>query len=695
MTTSRNLLVKHKSLQNDNSGEKQLFTILAILVLLFLSGMGFYYFKFNSHPAIASTKKLFNSYPKYVDDQQCLQCHQKQAEAWEHSHHALAMQTATSEHVLANFNQTKFTRQGITTTFYLKENKYYINTEGKNYEVKYVLGVDPLQTYLITLPDGRLQNFTIAWDVKNKHWFDLLPNEKTPTGDVLHWAGRYQNANLMCITCHTTNFHKNYNSDSDSYKSTWSAINVGCQACHGPGQQHIFWSKNPNLKIKNKGLIINFDSNKKIIEACAVCHARRTEITENPNVSQSLLDNYLIPSLSADAYHADGQQLGEVYVYNSFRQSKMYQMGVTCTDCHDPHSAKLKFVGNAVCTQCHNPTGNSRFPSAVGDYDSPKHTFHAPNSTGSQCVNCHMPRKNYMIIQSRPDHSIRIPRPDLSLLNGTPNACTNCHTDKTAKWAADTLKKWYPNYDSKPLTTSNIMRATHLDTTDKIINAVQDKNPTLRLAGTELLSNFPLSQRISLVTPLLEDPVRAIRITAARVATTIPEEMLNASQYIAFKKALAELKAAEQLSVDMPGANLNLAVIYENLGETQKAINYYLHALELDPDFTPARLNLASLYNSIKENSLAKKILQQGIERLPQQGELHYSLALLLTEDSENDAAIKEFATAIKLLPGRSRVLYNYAITLLSAGKKQLAQKTLIQAHHLDPNNPDINKILA
>lgn len=659
--------------------------------------MGFYYFFYES-PLITSTipglRVPEGTLIPTISDRECLQCHKQQANAWLKSHHAAAMQTADDQHVLADFNHAKFTRQGITTTFFTKNNKYFINSEGRDYEVKYTLGVSPLQTYLIASTNGRLQNFTIAWDVKKKHWFDLLPNEKTPPGDVLHWTGLYQNANMMCITCHTTNYHKNYSEKTNSYHSTWSEMNVGCQACHGPGGNHIAWTKNKNMNVSNKGLINNLKTSQQIIAVCATCHSRRTELIDNPDLSKPLLDNYLISDLSLENYYPDGQQRTEVYVYNSYRQSKMYQMGVSCIDCHDAHSAKLKAEGNAVCTQCHNPIGNPRFPNAAGNFDTPDHTFHSQNSSGSQCVGCHMPRKNYMIIQARPDHSIRIPRPDLTLKFGTPNACNNCHTNRTSKWAADTLKKWYPNYDAKTLSTSNIMKATHLGTDEAIIAAIKNENATLRLAATNLLHYYPLDKRIDLAIPLLHDSLRAIRIAAARVASTIPMEMLNAEQYSEFQNAKKELEHAENLSIDMPGANLNLAVIYENLGATEKAMHYYLRALSLDPDFTPARLNLARLYNSKQQNADAKRLLQDGIKRLPQQAELHYSLALILTEENQNTAAVGEFAIAARLLDGSSRVLLNYALALLKVGKNQLAQKTLMQAHQLDPNNTDIRNLL-
>ena len=146
------------------------------------------------------------------------------------------------------------------------------------------------------------------------------------------------------------------------------------------------------------------------------------------------LDAYLPALLEPGLYHSDGQIDGEVYEYGSFLQSRMHAASVTCSDCHDPHSLKLRAEGNALCAQCHLP---ERF-------DLSAHHNHEPGSAGAQCVNCHMPTKTYMVVDARRDHSIRVPRPDLSISLGTPNACTPCHADRPAQWAAEAVAGWYP-----------------------------------------------------------------------------------------------------------------------------------------------------------------------------------------------------------------------------------------------------------
>ena len=173
------------------------------------------------------------------------------------------------------------------------------------------------------------------------------------------------------------------------------------------------------------------------INTCAPCHSRRHSITNDYQPGQPYLDAYVPSLLEEGVYYADGQILEEDYEWGSFIQSKMYHEGVTCSDCHDPHSAKLPPVNlNAVCGKCHSPA----------KFGTEQHHHHKPSSAGALCVNCHMPTHTYMVIDVRRDHSFRVPRPDFSIAYGTPNACNQCHKDKSAHWAADTVVKWYgPN----------------------------------------------------------------------------------------------------------------------------------------------------------------------------------------------------------------------------------------------------------
>jgi predicted CXXCH cytochrome family protein len=654
------------------------------------------------------------------------------------------MAPATAETVRGNFDNAEFKHQGVTSRFFKRDGRYFVRTDGPDgqladFEVSYTFGVAPLQQYLIALPGGRLQPLQIAWDVPRRQWFHLLPRERAPAGDVLHWTGHYQTANTMCISCHTTGFEKRYDAASDAFASSWKEVNVSCQACHGPGERHVQWAQlhaegkaAPDAGGERYGLALSLKNAtaRQQVDTCATCHSRRSELTATPRPGQPRMDHYLPARLTEGLYHADGQQLDEVFVDGSYRQSKMYQRGVSCTACHDAHSGKLKQEGNAVCKQCHAPAANASFPSAAGLFDTPAHHHHKEGSPGAQCVSCHMPAKTYMQIQPRPDHSLRVPRPDLSVKIGTPNACNGCHADKPAQWAADRVAAWYgPNRRQEPHFGETfaaaragqpgageglarlaadpqqpaIVRATALDAlradpvggmTERIA-ATRDADAEVRTAAADALESATAQQRQYALAPLLRDPVRAVRMAAARSLSSVPADEFDPSTRLAFEAALAEFVTAQTLSLDMPGARLNLAVVYENTGRAALAEQQYLAALKIDPDFTPARANLARLYNAGARNADAERVLKEGLKREPGIGELQYMLGLLLGEQDRLPEAAQVLTKASQLMPQHARVHYNLGLTLQKLGRRGPAEQALLTAQRLDPLNRESVYALA
>jgi Tfp pilus assembly protein PilF len=681
---------------------------------------------------------------QYVDSRECLECHVEQASQWRGSHHARAMAPATVKTVLGRFDGAEFRHRGVTSRFFRRDGKYVVNTDGPDgrladFEVAYTFGVAPLQQYLITLPGGRLQALQIAWDDVKKRWFHLRPQEKAPPGDVLHWTGRYQTANTMCIACHTTGFEKRYDAASDSFDSRWKEANVSCQACHGPGQRHVQWAHrqaggrtDADTSGEHMALAVSFKtgSAEQQVDVCAACHSRRGELSSTPQPGQPRLDHYLPSLLAPGLYHADGQQLDEVFVDGSFRQSRMFQMGVRCSDCHDVHSGKLKRAGNALCTECHARAPNPRFPTAAGNYDAPEHHHHPVASPGAQCVACHMPARTYMQIQPRPDHSIRVPRPDLTLKIGTPNACRQCHAGRPAQWAAAQVVAWYgprrrhdPHYGealaagragaagaNAALTRlvadaalPSIVRASALATMrgddalglEERVAATRDPSAEVRAAAADSLAAAPAVQRVPALGPLLGDPARAVRMAAVRSLSSLPPEQIGPSLRASFDAALAEFIAVQSLALDMPGARLGLAVVYANTGRADLAEQHYAAALKIDPDFTPARENLALLYNALARNADAERVLRRGLQRQPRIGELQYSLGLLLAEENRLTEAAAVLSRAAQLLSGQARVHYNLGLAQLQLGRRQLAVQSLREAHRLDPNDPQPPQALA
>jgi predicted CXXCH cytochrome family protein len=381
----------------------------------------------------------------------------------------------------------------------------------------------------------------------------------------------------------------------------------------------------------------------------------------------------------------------------------MHAQGVTCSDCHDPHTQALRAPGNAVCAPCHAP---ARF-------DSEAHTHHATGSAGAACTACHMPTTTYMQVDPRHDHSMRIPRPDVSARLGTPNACNNCHTKKSAQWAADAIAKWtgrtpvgYQNFaealhagavgapgarDALQTVTDDraqpaIVRATAIDrlarwltpeTLSSVTYALNDPDPIVRLAAVEALATTDAATRLRYLPRMLGDPVRSVRIEAARALAGPDEARLTPTQRDAFVKALAEYTAVQTYHADRAEGHVNLGNLYARRGDTDHALAELQKALATDPRSVEASVNLADLHRQRGAESEAEAVLRDGIARDPRAAALHYALGLALVRQKQTAAGVRELGEAVKLAPDNADYAYVYAVALNDTGRPQDALRVL------------------
>lgn len=679
----------------------------------------------------------------------CKQCHQAEVLAWQGSDHDLAMQVANEQTVLGDFNNAKFKYDNLESTFFKRDDKFMVRTNGSDgkltdYPITYTFGVKPLQQYLIAFPGGRYQALSIAWDSRPKaeggqRWFHLYPKDKMDHTDQLHWTGRYQNWNMECAECHSTNLKKGYDAATDSYKTTFNEINVACESCHGPASQHVEWAKHarPPYSDDDKGLAVKLQSHWQaawkfpdgniiaqreqpakdaLMNTCWACHARRSTLIEGSLPGLPLEDSHHPSLLRQPTYYADGQQHDEDYTWGSFRQSKMFQNGVTCMDCHEPHSLKLRAEGNALCTRCHN----------AAKFDTEQHHFHKQDSKGAQCMDCHAPEQNYMVIDGRHDHSFRLPRPDLSLSLGSPNACTQCHQNRKPAWAATALDKWYgtswrnrPHYGTalqagatqglkalpsllglaQDSASPAIVRATALTLVAPLMGPellafarqqLKDPDPSVRIAALGLIESVDTINRVLAATPLLTDPVRGVRIEAARILADVPDSQMTSGGLSARKSAMTEYLDYLKLNADWPAENVNLGNLYLRQHNVEAAITAYLRAIELDPRFVGAYVNLADAYRQQGRDDEGEKQLRLGLSLSPNAADLHHALGLLLVRKTDKTTALQELALAAKLAPDNARYAYVYAIGLNSAGKQREALAALKAADARQPYNLDI-----
>jgi Tfp pilus assembly protein PilF len=683
----------------------------------------------------------------FAGSKKCMDCHKAEYDKWQNSHHDRAMEVADEETVLGDFNNAVVEFHGVTSRFYRKDNKYFVHTHGPagemgEFEITHTFGWYPLQQYLVPFPGGRLQCLPIAWDVKKKKWYHLYPDAPIDPKDWLYWTNAGQNWNGMCAECHSTNLKKNYDIESDSYQTTWSEIDVSCEACHGPGSRHVEWAELPDmarpqsanyeLVVKAKGM-----NSREQVELCAPCHSRRAILGDYTHAEPDLLDSMLPSLLTPELYFADGQILDEVYVYGSFTQSKMYSRNVRCSDCHDVHSIKRVKEGNGLCLQCHR----------ASVYDTKAHHFHKNKGekgepiksadgkilfevgSGAECVQCHMPERPYMVIDYRADHNFRLPRPDLSIKLGTPNACNRCHVDKTDQWSNEYITKWYgpgrrAHYGtiidegrkgsaqahkdliklaSDPLYPV-IVRSTALsllaaypgkESSFAYELALMDDEALIRRTAVDYVNVSDTKRQTALLAAMLYDPVKAVRIEAARRMTEIADPPLDSRQKEVFQASLEEYQESMEYSADFAFGRYNLGNLYAALRQPEKAIKSYKAAIKIDNLFYPAKVNLAMLYNQRGKNDKAEILLREIAASHPEMYEVLYSLGLLLAEEEKYTEAAHYLKQAAAGMPDRARVHYNLGLLLQHLKKDSDAESSLLKAQKLEPDNFDYLYALA
>jgi tetratricopeptide (TPR) repeat protein len=693
---------------------------------------------------------------QFVGSESCRSCHALQSDAWGRSRHKAAMAEATAQSVQGNFANTAFDYAGIRSRFFTENGKFYVRTDGSDgklgtFAIRYTFGVYPLQQYLIELSNGRIQALSIAWDARpraegGQRWFHLNANERVTSTDELHWTRPSQNWNYVCADCHSTAVRKNYDAAADRFKTSWSEISVGCEACHGPGSRHIAWAKaGASSSDSSRGLINRLDERRGVqwtlsattgnstrsrprgsdreIQTCAQCHSRRAQIAEGYEAGKPFYDYYRPALLESPLYYADGQQRGEVYEWGSFVQSKMYAHGVTCSDCHDPHGGGLRNADRpgGVCATCHLPA----------KYDTPAHQHH-PAAAGVTCVSCHMPTTTYMTVDARRDHSLRIPRPELSARLGVPNACTGCHSSRPASWAAGQIASWrggdtttlghqrfadaFAAAERGVAGAQTLLRTLATDTTQPAIaratalselTAPSDRttlatvaagldapDPLLRLGALRSLLTLAPAQRAQLIAPRLSDSLRTVRIDAAGMHPG-RAFVTDDNQRSAFDRAVEEFATSQRYNADRADARARLGTFLAVQGDNAGAASALLSAIERDPFFIPAYANLADVYRAQARDADAEQILRRGLSLVPQNAALHYALGLTLVRLGQKSAAVAELERASTLAPTNARFLYTYGVALYSTGKVNPAIRMLNRILVTDENNRDALGALA
>lgn len=679
----------------------------------------------------------------YVGAQSCQNCHSEQYAQWQGSDHFKAMQLPTSASVLGDFSDVTIRFHGIDNRFYRNANKYMVETLGQSgepitLEVKHTFGFYPLQQYLVELDDGHIQVLNVAWDSRKvkdggQRWFHLQPDENITPEHPFYWTKHFQNWNSRCADCHSTNVLRNYSQASNSFATSFSEVNVACEACHGPASQHLALAQSNQINRRDKGT--GFDSNpnpairweftadsaiaKPVgqkhsddLNMCGSCHSLRGQLVQ-PGSAGDFHQLNRLQLLNETTYFADGQSKEESFVTGSFLQSKMHHKGVTCGNCHSPHTGKLVVEGNALCTQCHKPEV----------FDAPKHHHHEVGSEGAQCVNCHMPDRAYMQIDMRRDHSFTIPRPDLSLSLDVPNSCTQCHQNKDDAWAAQQTKDWgiAPSIDhwayllrsatqNDVLVTRSVVEAV-LDTglpemvrasllqhlapmpsrvsADLARKSLHDKSPLLRRAAVAALQGQPAELRWQLLSPMMHDPIRSVRM---EIAITLADMLgqLPPKQQPALLALLKEYRKSLAVSADSVTTQVNIANLELRLGNFEAAEQAYKQALIIEPSFVPGLLSLADFYRRSERTDEEKPLLDKALKIAPDSGAAQHSVGLYYVRRKNYQTALNHLKLAVEQVDASPYYAYVYSVALENQGQLTKAIDSLKAANQRWPNQYEL-----
>jgi predicted CXXCH cytochrome family protein len=660
------------------------------------------------------------------------------------------MELPTADAVRGDFNNTRIDYFGRSTRFFKDGDAFRVTTDNaegqpETFTIAYTLGYHPLQQYLVDVGHGRLQALPFAWDTRERkeggqRWFHLYAKEHVTPENPLFWTRPLQNWNHMCGDCHTTGFRKNFSADAERFDSTWNELGNGCESCHGAGSFHVESrrtkeshrvpnpeSRTPNARAEGaqKPGLRALHTQQDQIDQCGACHARRVRIHDTSaeaGLRETMLGTWRPQLPQEGLYFADGQIREEVFEVGSFLQSKMAAKGITCSDCHDPHTAQLKADGNALCLRCHAPE----------TFDTARHYFHQPGTPGAQCVACHMPSRTYMTVDPRRDHRLAVPRPDLSDRLGTPNPCVQCHADRSNAWAAAVIARevsaksgaherpvtlgaavWPVLHEqseaaqalrsfiaspANPLLKSAALASMRTPTPEFMSLAKEGlgaSEPIVRLGALSAFGALPLPARTPLLVGLTRDPLRAIRLDAAALLVGADRNALTSEQRDGLDAALAEYRESLMRDTDRAESLTGLAALQMADGDIASARASFETALRRDPTSLTALVNFADFRRAQGDEAAGEVLLRRAVALYPESASAHYALGLLHARQKRIPDAVTELGRAVRLAPDDSNYVYVYAVSLYTAGRVDEALATLAGARSRFPANARIGSALV
>jgi predicted CXXCH cytochrome family protein len=676
---------------------------------------------------------------EYAGSASCKDCHEEAFAGWQGSHHELAERKFDSQIDGAAFAPPRSFKHGSQTTeSFLSNGVPFITALGltkqmEAHPVLRVIGTDPLRQFLVTGSNGRVQAMEAVYDPRSNEWFNVYGSEDRQPGEWGHWTGRGMTWNYMCADCHNTALKRGYDPATDTYHTTMAEMTVGCEACHGPLKAHNEWQEQYGNSGKKDPTLPKL-TRQQTLDTCGDCHARRGELTADWTAGEKFFNHReLVVVDHSESYYPDGQIREEDYEYGSFLGSRMHDGGVKCTDCHNPHTAKIRLPGNWLCMQCHNgsytnapviqPVAHSHHKVFGFDtngvavntdllgYDPKK-----ISETGGECVNCHMPQTLYMQRHWRHDHGFTIPDPLLTKQHNIPNACNRCHKDKDVDWSQKAVETWYGDKMQRPRrqraqifararagdaeampelvrwltvetnaywTASTVALlepwSTRPEATPSLMKGLEHTNALVRAVAARALDPAAQANAAGAREALqkaLKDPIRAVRVAAGF--------SLRAS-LSADSAEYRELMRYFDVNADEPAGQVQRGVFHFSRNEFPSALTHFEKAAAWDPGSAAVQQELAVVYSAMNRPQDAVSALQHACQLAPRDPESHYKLGLALNEIGDPKGTIRELKTVVELEPRHSGAWYNLGLAQSAAGDEDSALLSLGRAETVSP----------
>jgi tetratricopeptide (TPR) repeat protein len=601
------------------------------------------------------------------------------------------------------------------------------------YTMEWAMGGHHVSCFLTPLDKGKLQTIPLAYDHHGKTWFNYPESAVRRFEDghledeALPWKDAMYTFNTGCYRCHISQLNTNYDLATETYHTTWREAGINCETCHGPAGEHIRIFKNlkEGEEPNEVGLIVTSHfTQAQNNDSCATCHAKMSPITPSYLPGDKYFDNYTITTLEDRDFYPDGRSLGENYTMTGWMMNPCIQKSeLHCVTCHTSSGRdRNRDNPNQACLVCH-PNRNEDWEAHTG------HTVEA----GLTCISCHAPKRQFVGRFLRSDHSFRPPMPEATIRFGSPNACNQCHTDKTPEWANNIVKaRSNGNYQEETLRWAQLIKeardtdwknveqmyhyiktekagevvatsfirllaACSLDSKwDVLQGALDSESELVRSAAAMGLSGNTSNKVKNALLKACMDEIRLVRINAASSLLVFSTTQFTAQQQAVLAKAEAEYVTSMTSRPDNWSAHYNQGIYYQNKGNPQEALNSYETAARLYPESIMPLINSSLLYSSLGDPAKAEENLKKVVTLDPDNEAANLNLGLLLAELGRFNEAEKALRTAFKANPDRNPVAAkNLSVIVAQRGDLVGAVRYAQIAYKTRPDAPDYGYTLA